>query len=120
MFNESPPYELLSSATFSLEDILFCQSFNRAYYSKLRFQLQSDEGRQLAAGGVSHLVRRFMTEGQGDARAFMQTLANEQWQKEKTLGSLSALVRRVLRDSVRNAAVSLRNRARLTLSGSFS
>lgn len=78
VFSQSPPYELLSSATFSLADVIFCERFHRAY-ADLLGRLPAGELRRLAAsaGGVSALVRLFMARGCEDAAAFREALAAE-------------------------------------------
>ena len=60
-FSDSPPYELLSSDSFTLEEILFCERFRSAYPETVR-KLGGARTRELAAklGGVSELVRRQM------------------------------------------------------------
>ncbi len=105
VFNESPPYELFSSATFSLRDIRFCDRFSQAY-GDLHWHLDSDEGRRLAAaGGMVQLVRRFMAAGQEDPKAFLKSRAKEPGGENTTLGALARA-----RGSARKVLAVLRRR----------
>ncbi len=62
VFNPSPPYELLGSNTYSLDDLIFCERFQQAFRDLPR-RLRSDDLRALAAelGGISSVVKGFMT-----------------------------------------------------------
>lgn len=79
VFSPTPPYELLSSQSFSLEDILFCESYARAYY-----WLHERMGGELLpkfaqmAGGLSALLRFVMRSGvfpDGDIHQLNRILA---------------------------------------------
>lgn len=63
VFSAIPPYEMLSSNTFSLDDVVACERFQYAY-GELLGRLPTEATRQLAAtaGGVSALIHRY-TEG---------------------------------------------------------
>ena len=64
VFSSMPPYELLRSQSFSLDDILFCEAFSNTYYG-LRGHLGEDMLRRFArmAGSLSALVRLVMETG---------------------------------------------------------
>ncbi len=66
VFSEYPPYELLSSATFSLDDIIFCERFQQECARLLGLLPRAELERQArAAGGLSALVRGRMAEDPG-------------------------------------------------------
>ena len=69
VFSSTPPYELLSSHTFSLDDLLFCERFTRTYYS-LRRHLNNDLLRSLSrmAGGLSSLVQFVIDHGAAESK----------------------------------------------------
>ncbi len=60
VFSQRPPYELLSSSTFTLKDIMFCERFRHAHDQLLAY-VPAEEARQLSGGaGISKTVGRFM------------------------------------------------------------
>jgi len=64
IFSSSPPYELLSSRTFSIEDILFCDRFATTFEylsTNMSAELLDRLGR--LAGGLSALVQLVMDSG---------------------------------------------------------
>ncbi len=71
LFSESPPYELLSSNTYSLSDLVFCDQFQHAY-EKLLGVIQTSELSLLveAAGGVSQIVIELLDYGVDNAHEF--------------------------------------------------
>ena len=70
-----PPYEMLSSNTFTLDDVIECERFQEEY-GRLLGSLPSRESRLLAdsAGGVSKLILRYMDGGHADPLAFRRAL----------------------------------------------
>jgi anaerobic magnesium-protoporphyrin IX monomethyl ester cyclase len=64
VFTPTPPYELLSSDTFSLEDVHFCETFTQTYYW-LRDRMEYDLLRRFSrmAGKLSSLVELVMRSG---------------------------------------------------------
>ncbi|MEO1370720.1 MAG: radical SAM protein, partial [Acidobacteriota bacterium] len=65
VFSPNPPYELLQSHTFSLQDVIFCEKFRHAY-SDFTAHFSRRSIRELPGvsdAGISALVRRFMAEG---------------------------------------------------------
>ena len=87
-----PPYEMLSSATFSLDDIIFCERFQQAYAAVLG-QLGADELSRLAAdlGGVSGIVRRYMDSPPESAEEFRRALASESRGRDRAAQQASTL-----------------------------
>jgi len=84
VFSQVPPYELLSSDTFSLDDVVACERFQHAY-GDLLGHLPSRAVRRLAeaAGGVSTLVRRYLDGGYPSPAAFREALAaGGEWPEE--------------------------------------
>jgi hypothetical protein len=64
IFSSSPPYELLSSRTFSIEDILFCDRFATTFdylSTNMSAELLDRLGR--LAGRLSTLVQLVMDSG---------------------------------------------------------
>ena len=61
VFSESPPYELLSSDSYTLDEVMFCERLRAAYPETLQ-TLGAARTRRLAqrVGGVSEVVRRRM------------------------------------------------------------
>jgi anaerobic magnesium-protoporphyrin IX monomethyl ester cyclase len=67
VFSPTPPYELLSSHSFSLEDIRFCQRFTETYYFLHdRMGLPLLERFARMTGTLSALVDRVMQSGAAD------------------------------------------------------
>lgn len=64
VFSASPPYEMLSSSTFSIEDILFCNRFTETMET-LRNRTNAELFHRLCqlAGSLSALVRLVMDSG---------------------------------------------------------
>lgn len=78
VFSGSPPYELLSSGTYSLQDLIFCDRFRHAY-ERLLGLFNSAELELLAeaAGGVSKMVVGLLEFGVDRGDAFKQQVENE-------------------------------------------
>ncbi|MEO1084007.1 MAG: B12-binding domain-containing radical SAM protein, partial [Acidobacteriota bacterium] len=77
VFNPNPPYELLQSHTFSLQDVIFCERFRHAF-TDFTALFNRERVRELSADtdlGVSGLVRRFMEAGQC-SEAFLKSLSD--------------------------------------------
>lgn len=93
VFSQVPPYEMLSSSTFTLDDIIECERFQEAH-GRLLGGLPSFATRRLAEslGGVSALIRRFLAEGHGTPEAFRQSLeAKGEWpEPSHELGELTS------------------------------
>ncbi|MCP3962047.1 MAG: B12-binding domain-containing radical SAM protein [bacterium] len=87
VFSEIPPYEMLSSATFTLDDVVECEEFQYAYNEVLG-ALPSRTTRRLAqaAGGVSNLILRYVEGGYESPAAFRETLTRAgQWPADPVL-----------------------------------
>lgn len=81
VFSRIPPYEMLSSKTFTLDDVIECERFQAAH-GRLLGGLPSAATRQLAQalGGISALVRRFLAEGHATPENFRHALeATGEW-----------------------------------------
>jgi anaerobic magnesium-protoporphyrin IX monomethyl ester cyclase len=79
VFTPTPPYELLSSRTFSIDDILFCERFTNTYY-ELYARMGDELFNRFAriAGSLSALVRLVMESGaleRGDIDQLNRVLA---------------------------------------------
>lgn len=87
VFSEIPPYELLSSKNYTLDDLLECEHFQFAYGEVLG-HLPSHVSGELARshGGVSVLIRRYLAEGHDSPAAFRHALIAEgSWPEDGVL-----------------------------------
>ena len=77
VFSEIPPYELLSSVDYTLDDLIECEDFQYAY-GELCGHLPSRSVRRLAAasGGISQVVRRYLRQVHDSPAAFRQALSD--------------------------------------------
>lgn len=75
VFNEFPPYELLASNSFSLQDIIACERFYHAL-TRLLGAIPSADARGLAtaAGGISAIVTRYQEQRPDNLATFTEEL----------------------------------------------
>lgn len=81
VFSQIPPYELLSSHSYTLEDLLECENFQFARDELLgRLPTAAMDRLVAEAGSLSALVRRYMEGGHGSPDAFRRALERQgQW-----------------------------------------
>ena len=103
VFSRFPPYELLSSNTYSLEDVMFCERYQQAFQDLPR-RVPPNQLRSLAGklGGISNILKRYLEEGQQNQAAFAAVLEKEldtraeppiPWTQPPTLGKSVAAAR---------------------------
>jgi hypothetical protein len=64
VFSQAPPYELLASSSFTIEDVVFCERYSQAYQllsAKLQPRLLDNFARM--TGGVSRLITELLNRG---------------------------------------------------------
>lgn len=76
VFSADPPYELLGSNTYSLQDIAFCERFPGAYKQLLNHLGSQGFARLAAPAGPSSIVKRFMADGLDSPEEFRIRLAS--------------------------------------------